>query len=94
MTQKFDKVYVNNIATTAGLFESKGPLAKYFDLTYKDFYNNESSFEDAEVSMMRDSINILLKKENKKLDDINLFIGGDLLNQLYSSNFIYGRRNE
>ena len=61
MTFKYNNVYVNCCATVAGPFEKKGPLSNKFDKTYDDFYMNEKTFEDAEVRLMEESIEILLK---------------------------------
>ena len=36
----------------------------------------------AEVKLVKDSVDILLKKAHKNINDIDMFIGGDLLNQI------------
>ncbi len=82
MTIKFNNVFVEGASTVAGLIEKEGPLRKYFDKTYDDYYFNESSLELAEVKLQNDSIDILLKKIKRKKDIIDLVIGGDLLNQI------------
>lgn len=87
MTFKYENVYVNSSSTTAGLNEAKGPLSKYYDKTYTDFYIGTNSWEKAEKQMLTDSVNLLLNKINKKNTDIDLFISGDLLNQMLPSNF-------
>lgn len=87
MTFKYDNVYITNTITTAGVYEANGPLAKYFDKTYTDFYIGTNSWEKAEKQMLTDSVNLLLNKINKKNTDIDLFISGDLLNQMLPSNF-------
>ncbi|MBQ6282357.1 MAG: stage V sporulation protein AD [Bacilli bacterium] len=87
MTIKFDNVYVNNTSTVAGKFEKEGPLGKYFDKSYTDFYIGERSFEQGEMKMVLDSVGILLRKANMKKDDIDLFIAGDLTNQITSSSY-------
>ena len=35
MTFEFNNVYIKNTATIAGHIETKGPLNKYFDKTFK-----------------------------------------------------------
>ena len=87
MTFKYENVYVNSSSTTAGLNEAKGPLSKYYDKTYTDFYIGTNSWEKAEKQMMVDSVKILLEKIKKRNTDIDLFIAGDLLNQMLPSNF-------
>lgn len=85
MTEKYNNVYIKETSTVAGPYEAKGPLNKYFDKTYKDLYNNEKCWELAEVHLLKESINILLKKINLKKESIDLIISGDLLNQITAS---------
>lgn len=87
MTIKYDNVYVLKTSTVAGKFESEGPLKDYFDKTYKDFYMGEKTFEQGEIKMITDNVSILLSKSNKTKDDIDLFISGDLLNQITPSSY-------
>lgn len=85
MTFYFDKVYIDECATICGPYEKNGPLAKYFDKSYKDLYFGEDSWEKAEIKLVKDSIVMLLKKSGLNKEDINLVIGGDLLNQITAS---------
>lgn len=85
MTIKYNNVYLNAVATVVGPFEHQGPLSKRFDRYYEDLYMHEKSFENAEIHLMKESIDILLDKINKKNKDINLLVAGDLQNQITSS---------
>ena len=87
MTLKYNNVYLENVATVVGPYEHLGPLSRRFDRFYEDMYMNEVSFEQAEVHLMKESIDILLDKLNIKKKDINLFISGDLQNQITASSF-------
>lgn len=87
MTFKFNNVFLNNVATVVGPYEHNGPLSRRFDRYYTDFYMNEDSFESAEAHLMKESVDILLDKVNKKKKDINLFIAGDLQNQITAASF-------
>lgn len=87
MTTKYNNVYLENVATVVGPNEHKGPLSRRFDRFYDDMYMNEDTFENAEVHLMKESVDILLDKINKKKKDINLFIAGDLQNQITASSF-------
>ncbi len=87
MTIKYDNVYVEGTSTVAGIMESAGPISKYFDKTYDDYYMGEKSFEQGEIKMICDSVNILLKKCNLAKEDIDLFISGDLINQITPSSY-------
>lgn len=87
MTFKYNNVYINNAYTVVGPYEHKGPLGSYFDKYYKEFYFGENTFEDAECKILLDSVEGVLKKEKKEKQDIDLFISGDLMNQIISSNY-------
>lgn len=88
MTFRFDNVYIRDVATVVGPYESKGPLSKGFDQSYDDMYFDCDSFEKAEVKILFDSINILLNKVKKDKSDIDLFISGDLQNQITASSYV------
>ena len=87
MTFKYNNVYLENVSTVVGPYEHKGPLSRRFDRYYDEMYMNEDTFENAEIHLMKESIDILLDKLNKKKKDVNLFIAGDLQNQITSSSF-------
>lgn len=87
MTFKYKNVFINNTATVTGPYESNGPLSKYFDKSYNDFYFGTKTWEQAESKMITDAIDILLNKAEITKFDIDLFISGDLLNQLVPSNY-------
>jgi stage V sporulation protein AD len=87
MTIKFNNVYINASSTITGPYEANGPLSKYFDRSYDDLYMGAKTWEQAEIKMLGDSIDVLLKKAKLLKSDIDLFISGDLLNQLVSSNY-------
>lgn len=87
MTFKYKNVYINETGTVVGPTEKEGPLVNYFDKSYNEFYFNRPTFEQAESRLIEDSVDIVLNKLGKTRFDINLFISGDLLNQLMSSNY-------
>ena len=88
MTTKYNNVYLKNTATIAGIYESNGPIKKYFDKCYtKDLYFGSNSWEKAEIKLLKETINLLLKKEKIKDKDIDLIISGDLQNQISASNY-------
>ena len=87
MTFKYNNVYVDEVSTVVGPYETKGPIGNKFDKTYDNLYIKEKTFEQAEVRLLQDSIDILLEKANKKKEDIDVIISGDLLNQISSSSY-------
>jgi len=87
MTCKYNNVYLTDTFTIGGVYEKDGPLRKGFDKTYDNLYMNEQTWEQAEVRLLTDSIDILLKKINKDKKNIDVLISGDLLNQVTSSSY-------
>ncbi len=87
MTFNFNNVYLTESATVTGPYENMGPLGKLFDKSYDEFYFGCKTFEEAESKLISDAINILFKKSKLGKLDIDLMIGGDLLNQLTASNY-------
>ena len=87
MTIKFNNVYALDTSTVAGKIELEGPLVKYFDRIYDDYYINNKSLELSEVELQKDSINILLKKLGLESNNVDLIVGGDLLNQISATCF-------
>ena len=86
MTFYYNNVYISCCSTVAGPYEKNGPLGKYFDKTYDNFYIGEKSFEKAEIKLVKESIDIIRKKlvvEN----DFDVVIGGDLMNQITASTY-------
>lgn len=77
----YKNVFLNNAAATVGKKEFEGPLFGRFDAYEKDEYFGCKSFEDAESEMIRRNLNILLAKSNVSNENIDLVIGGDLINQ-------------
>ena len=87
MTFKYNNVYLTNVSTVAGPYESKGPLGRLFDRVYDDFYCGTKTWEQAECKMLLDSVDLVLYKANKLKQEIDLHISGDLLNQIVSTNY-------
>lgn len=92
MTIKYENVYINDTSTITGPYEAEGPLKKYFDKSYEDLYFNKKTWEQAEEKLINESIDIVKEKTNKK--NIDLYIGGDLLNQITPSNYAASKLNE
>lgn len=87
MTFNYKNVYIKDTATICGPYEKDGPLKKYFDKSYNDLYFGEKSFEKAEIKLVKDALVMLMKKTGLKKEDIELTIGGDLLNQITASTY-------
>ncbi|AQS58888.1 stage V sporulation protein AD [Desulforamulus ferrireducens] len=73
--------------TVVGPFEGKGPLAEDFDLIHGDLWMGQDSFEKAEQKMLEEACEIAIRKAGLQKQDIQFFLGGDLLNQIISASF-------
>jgi len=82
----FNNVFINEWETISGPLESDSKLKKY-DLKMNDYYFYENTFEQAEIRMQKEVIDSLLKKVNYQKEDIDLIIGGDLLDQIAATSY-------
>lgn len=73
--------------TVGGPFEAQGSLADDFDVLHEDLWLREDSFEKAQRKMMEEACDLALKKENITKEQVDFFIGGDLINQITPSSF-------
>lgn len=87
MTFKYKNVYINETSTVTGPYEKNGPLSTYFDKSFNDFYFGKKTWEQAESKLIEESVDMLLSKIGRTRFDIDLFISGDLLNQIAASNY-------
>ena len=78
---------IRSWACTAGKKEGEGPLQQEFDIVLKEDLAGESSWEKAESSMQKLSLNKALEKAGLTADDLNMICGGDLLNQCVGTSF-------
>lgn len=81
-------VYVQSSGTAVGPRENLGLLSGTYDYAYEDLHCNEDSWELAERALMRNAVSITLKKADKNVEDIDVFLAGDLLNQNVTANFM------
>lgn len=78
----FKSVYLQSSATIGGKKEAEGPLSQYFDFCFKDSYHRQKSFEDAEVQMSKNAVELAINKAKLDVNKIKVVIGGDLSNQM------------
>ena len=74
-------------ASVAGKKESEGPLAHTFDVTSKDTYFGQKTWEQAEKFMQQLALDKLAEKAEMKKEDFDFVFSGDLLNQCIGSSF-------
>lgn len=87
-TYEFDNE-INIVAgvSLVGNKEGEGPLKDYFDYVESDDKMGEKTFEKGERKMFVKTISSLIKKSKVDKENIDLYVGGDLMNQLVSSNY-------
>lgn len=74
-------------ASVAGKKESEGPLCAYFDVTNKDAYFGQKTWEQAEKQMQAIALQTLSEKAKLPQADFDVVFSGDLLNQCIGSSF-------
>ena len=84
----FNNVYLTSTATVCGKKEYDGPLGKYFDKHFADSYAGCDSWEKSEQKMLDEAVKIAIAKEGITEHSIDLYVGGDLNNQLACTNYM------
>lgn len=84
---QFSHVYLTHGATVVGSMEGQGSLGNYFDEVEIDPYFGQKSWEQAEIKMNERVVRKLLEKGQVQEAQVDLAIGGDLVNQLVPSNY-------
>lgn len=85
---KFNNTYINDYYTLAGPYEKKGRIKNY-NQTFDDLDFNTKCFEDAEIKMQKEVFNSIQKNNGLNNKEIDLVIGGDLLNQITISTMAF-----
>ncbi|MBR1853590.1 MAG: stage V sporulation protein AD [Lachnospiraceae bacterium] len=85
---RFDQpVYITESASVVGKKEGEGPLGLLFDVVGDDDLFGGASWEEAESSLQKQAVGLVLEKAGLKAEDINLLFAGDLLGQSIASSF-------
>jgi stage V sporulation protein AD len=87
LTFKSD-IYIDSTATVVGPKEGEGPLQDSYDKAYDELYCGEETWELAERKLMSEAIELCLQKANKKNEEMDFFLGGDLLNQNITASYV------
>ncbi len=78
---------VKSCASTVGQKEGEGTLGEYFDVISEDSYFGEETWEKAESTMQRMTIERAIKKAKLTPEDIDYMFAGDLINQCTSTTY-------
>lgn len=74
-------------ASVVGPFEGQGPLANDFDVIHDDLRMGEDSWEKSERALLEEATKLAIENAELKNEDINFYLGGDLMNQIISTSF-------
>ncbi|MCQ6557412.1 stage V sporulation protein AD [Paenibacillus mendelii] len=78
---------IRGAATVVGPFEGQGPLANDFDIIHGDIRLGQDSWEEAERTLLEEATKLAVENAGLTKEQVNFFIGGDLMNQIISSSF-------
>ncbi len=78
-------VYIASGFTIVGPKEGDGNFGDCFDVVLHDDLWREKSYEKCESKMHRDAISGAIKKAGLRREDVDVLLGGDLLNELSST---------
>lgn len=79
--------YVAGYGSVVGKLEGAGPLGAAFGEVWNDDLAGQTSWEEAERELWLAAIHQATKRADWDPTDPDLVLGGDLLDQLYSTNF-------
>lgn len=74
-------------AAAVGKKEGEGPLSKEFDIIFEDTTLGKETWEQAESTILHNTLKLAIKKARLENEDICAVFAGDLLNQCMSSCF-------
>lgn len=78
---------ITSWASVVGPMEGQGPLGEKYDMVIEDSLAGEKSWEKAEQKLMQYSMELALEKRALLPGDLDLYLAGDLLNQIICANF-------
>ena len=74
-------------AAVGGKMENEGPYGEYFDKINDDPYFTRGTYEEGESQLQKQAVRLALEKANLREEDIDVLIGGDLLNQCVGTTY-------
>ncbi|TJY40819.1 stage V sporulation protein AD [Cohnella pontilimi] len=81
------KPVIRAAATVVGPFEGQGPLSNDFDIVHGDLMAGQDSWEKAERTLMEEAGKLAIENAGLTKEQVNFYIGGDLMNQIISTSF-------
>lgn len=80
-------VCIKSYYSSVGKKEGEGPIGKYFDVVYNDEYIEAKNWEEAEIRILKNTVNGAFTRASLTCNDIDYVFSGDLLNQCTASSF-------
>ena len=74
-------------ATVVGRKENEGKLRGKFDYVFEDNRLGQKSWERAEQKLQQSALELVLEKAGLSFQDLNYYMGGDLLNQIVATSY-------
>lgn len=82
-----NKPVIISTGTVGGPFEADGMLAEDFDVLHSDLWVGEKSYEKAHKILLEEANKHALDKGGLQPEQIQLFLAGDLVNQITPTSF-------
>lgn len=86
-TWEFSTVFLQSVGTAVGPKEAEGPFGDSFDVTYRNLHCDQDNWELAERKLLEDAVESCLSKKNLSQTDVDVFVAGDLLNQIVTATY-------
>ncbi|MGN0248085.1 MAG: stage V sporulation protein AD [Lachnospiraceae bacterium] len=80
-------VYIRECASIVGQKEGSGPLGELFDMVGKDEMFGCKTWEEAESTLQKEAVSLVLGKAKEEKENIHFLLAGDLLGQTIASSF-------
>lgn len=80
-------VYIRESASVVGQKEGEGPLGDLFDMVGDDEMFGGKDWEEAESTLQKEAVYLVLQKSGAKIEDVRYLFAGDLLGQSIASSF-------
>ncbi|MDR1463851.1 MAG: stage V sporulation protein AD [Oscillospiraceae bacterium] len=78
---------IAGFACVGGKLEGEGPLRSGFCQIFPDARAGQERWEQAEIEMHKSALRLALRDAGRAARDVDLFFGGDLLNQCMATSF-------
>ncbi|ASK63674.1 stage V sporulation protein AD [Virgibacillus phasianinus] len=82
-----NKPVIISTGTVGGPFEANGNIPNDFDILHDNMWLKQDSFEKSQQKMMEEACQVAVKNSSIQKEQVQFFIGGDLINQITPTSF-------